>query len=265
MRGGPTVSVSSVPDPAGYGAPMTDDELLAAACPIIGSAGSSFYFTPETIARGESVGLDRGAFYFLGRGGVLGDVDAAVVSAAFGFFNPAVVARVWNGATQKMSPRAAGSLFMECCAEHGRRRLAGVAGLEAFNAACEKVLAAADGDSLPLFAAVNAEPRVDDAPGRAMQLVAVLREFRGSAHLLALRAVAVTSRDAHLAHRPDMARSFGWAEGQTPELDATELHTRLEAAERLTDDLVRPAFAALDQQERAAFVATLQAIAAALA
>ena len=60
-------------------------------------------------------------------------------------------------------------------------------GLEAFNASCEKILAATDGDSLPLFAAINAEPRVDDAPGRAMQLIAVLREFRGSAHLLAVR------------------------------------------------------------------------------
>ena len=62
-----------------------------------------------------------------------------------------------------------------------------------------------------------------------------------------------------------MARAFGWAEGDTPELEADELHTRLEAAEKLTDDLVRPAFAVLDQQERTAFVATLQAIAAALA
>jgi len=244
---------------------MTDDELLAAACPIIGVAGAAFYFTPETIARGEAAGLDRGAFYFLGRGGVLGDVDAAVVSAAFGFFNPAVVARVWDGARSKMVPRAAGALHMECCAEHGRRRLASVPGLEAFNAACEKVLAATDGDSLPLFAAINAEPRVDDAPGRAMQLIAVLREFRGSAHLLAVRASGVASRDAHLAHRPEMARSFGWAEGQAPELDAAELHTRLEAAERLTDDLVRPAYSVLDQAERTAFVSTLQAIAAALA
>ena len=244
---------------------MTDDELLAAACPIIGSAGSSFYFAPETIARGEAEGLDRGAFYFLGRGGVLGDVDAAVVSAAFGFFNPAVVARVWNGARSKMAPRAAGALHLVCCAEHGRRRLSSVPGLEAFNASCEKILAATDGDSLPLFAAINAEPRVDDAPGRAMQLIAVLREFRGSAHLLAVRAAGVRSRDAHLVHRPDMARAFGWAEGDTPELEADELHTRLEAAEKLTDDLVRAAFAVLDQQERTAFVATLQAIAAALA
>lgn len=238
---------------------MTDAELLAAACPIIGDVGASFYFTPETIARGQALGLDRGPFYFIGRGGVLGDVDAAVVSSAFGYFNPAVVERVWNGARRQIEPRAAGALYMECCADHGRRRLATVGGLDDFNAAASKVLAAADADSLALFAGINAEPRATDAPGLALQLIAVLREYRGSAHLLALRCVGLNSKIAHLVKRPEMAKGFGWSEADMPEV-TPEIRAALAEAEEITDRIVRPAFAVLTTAERHHLVSTLRAI-----
>lgn len=242
---------------------MTDAELIAAACPIIGDAGSSFYFTPETIERGQAFGLDRGPFYFIGRGGVLGDVDHAVVSSAFGYFNPAVVERVWNAARQQIAPRTAGALYHECCADHGRRTLAGVAGLDEFNAAASKVLAAADADSLALFAGINAEPRVSDAPGLALQLIAVLREFRGSAHLVALRAVGLNSKIAHLVKRPEMARGFGWSDADMPTV-TPEITSALAEAEVFTDRIVLPAFAVLDTAERHHFVSTLRAVKAAL-
>ncbi|MEY4175674.1 MAG: hypothetical protein RI900_2839 [Actinomycetota bacterium] len=245
---------------------MTDEELLAAACPMIGTLGSLFYFAPETVAVGEAHGLDRSKFYFLGRGGVLGDVDASVVSAAWGYFNPAVVKRVWDGAREVMSPRAGAALYFECAADLGRRRLQGVEGLDAFNAAAAAVIAAgaAHADSMPLFAGIAAEPRVADAEGLAMQAIVVLREFRGSAHLLALRAVGLPSKLAHFVARPGDGRMFGWAEGDTPEIDDAHRALRAEA-EALTDRIVRPAFAVLDQAQRAAFVGTLQHIAAALA
>jgi len=245
---------------------MTDDELLATACPVIGSLGSAFYFAAETVAVGEAHGLDRSKFYFLGRGGVLGDVDAAVVSAAWGYFNPAVVKRVWDSAREVMAPRAGASLYFECAADLGRRTLQGVDGLDGFNAAAESIIAAgaAHADSMPLFAGIAAEPRVTDAEGLAMQAIVVLREFRGSAHLLALRAVGLPSKTAHFVARPGDGRMFGWAPDETPEIDDT--HRALHAeAEALTDRIVRPAFAVLDQGQRAAFVGTLQRIAAALA
>jgi hypothetical protein len=46
-------------------------------------------------------------WYFVGRGGVLGDVEAPVVQSAFGYFAPAVVAKMWNGAREKIAPRDA--------------------------------------------------------------------------------------------------------------------------------------------------------------
>ena len=70
---------------------MTNDEFVSTACPIISVCGSAFYFAPSTLAIGADLGLDGVGFYVMGRGGVLGDVEPRVVSAAFGYFNPALV------------------------------------------------------------------------------------------------------------------------------------------------------------------------------
>lgn len=59
-------------------------ELLARISPLVGAAGSAFYVVLETLACGRETGLDGFRFYFLGRGGVLGDVEAPVVASAFG-------------------------------------------------------------------------------------------------------------------------------------------------------------------------------------
>jgi hypothetical protein len=248
-----------------YLAPMTHDvapkPFLDSVCPIIQRQGSAFYFTPASLAKGESVGLDRGQWYFLGRGGVLGDVEPAVVTAAFGFFNPAIVAMVWNAAKAKVAPRTAGTLFMEACADHRRATLAGVDSLATFVASAEKVVAAAEVDGLSLFAAVAAEPLADDLPGRAMQLVAVLREFRGAAHLVGVRAVGLSAKVAHFVSRPNDGRMFGYSDPFEP-TDADR--AAMVEAEAITDRIVAPAYGVLTEAERADFVAAVQAIDAAL-
>jgi len=242
---------------------MNDQELVATACPIINDLGWAFYFTPETGARGATLGLDPYQFYALGRGGVLGDVEPAVVSAAFGYFNPALVAGLWNSAKAIVSPRVAGSAYMEASGDHGRLKLSGVEGLDAFVAAAEKVLAATDVDGFSLFAGVASEPRADDLPARAMQLLTVLREYRGGAHLVAVRAVGLTTKVAHFAKRPDDIAMFGWSPADAPVIDDA-IQTKMAAAEALTDVLVTPAYAVLDANERESFVAVLHAIQAAL-
>ncbi|MCB0999617.1 MAG: hypothetical protein R2713_15790 [Ilumatobacteraceae bacterium] len=243
---------------------MTLDELIAASGPLLRDHGWAFYFTPETRARGAELGLDPMQFYVLGRGGVLGDVDASVVASAFGYFKPALIAGVWNAAREKVSPRDAGREFMACCAAHGRAKLGAVDGLAEFVAAAEKVNAAADPDALALYAATAAEPLADDLPARAMQLVTVLREHRGSAHLVAVRAVGLDSRTAHHAKRPDDAKMFGWAPDEAPVVDDL-VQAKMAEAETLTDRIVAPAFAVLDEAERDAFVHGLERLAAALA
>jgi hypothetical protein len=242
---------------------MNDLELVAAACPIIKDTGWAFYFTPATAARGAELGLDPVQFYAMGRGGVLGDVEPAVVSAAFGYFNPGMVAGLWNSGKAIVSPRVAGAAFMQASAEHGRLKLSAVEGLAGFVAAGEKVLAACDRDAFSLFAGAAAEPAADDLPARAMQLVTLLREYRGSAHLVAIRAVGLNTKTAHFAKRPDDIAMFGWSADDAPVIDDA-VHAKMDAAEALTDELVTSAYAVLDDGERTAFVDGLAAIQAAL-
>ncbi|MCB0954868.1 MAG: hypothetical protein R2694_13030 [Ilumatobacteraceae bacterium] len=239
-------------------------ELVHHTSGLIGAAGAAFYFAPATIARGQELGLDRVQFYGLGRGGVLGDVEPAVVSSAFGYFNPAMIANLWNAAREKCSPRVAGAAYMECCAEHGRARFADVPDLESFVAAGEKVLAACEVEAFPLFAGTAAEPAAPDAAGRAMQILTILREYRGCAHLVALRAMGIPSKDAHFVKRPGDIRMFGWADDDAPTID-DDLRARMDDAEALTDRMVVPAFAVLSDAEREVFATGVRALADVLA
>lgn len=247
-----------------YVARMTLDELIATACPIIKDTGWAFYFAPDTAARGAKLGLDPVQFYVMGRGGVLGDVEPAVVSAAFGYFNPSLVTHMWNTGRAIVSPRVAGSAFMECCIAHGETKLVDVAGLADFVAAGEKVMAATEVDGFALFAGTAAEPAATSVAGRAMQIVTVLREYRGSAHLAAVRAVGLVSKQAHYVTRPNDAAQFGWGADDAPTITEVEREAMVEA-EALTDRMVGSAYAALDEAERATFVSGLKAIQAALA
>lgn len=242
---------------------MTTDELLAQAAPIIGGLGSAYYFVPETLAVGKEQGLDGMRWYLLGRGGVLGDVHSDVIASAFGYFNRPLVAKLWNTAKEVVAPRAAGTRYHQCAADFGRAKFAGVAGLDAYNAAAEKVIAAANPAGLALYAGIAAEPLADDAPARAMQLTAVLREFRGSAHLAAVLAAGLSVEVAHFIKRPDMYKGFGYDDANPPTVTDAD-RAALDEAERLTDRIVRPAFSALSDAEGQALLHGVTAMKAAL-
>jgi hypothetical protein len=242
---------------------MTPEELVALACPKIAAIGPAFYFAPGTVARGEELGLDVASFYAIGRGGVLGDVESAVVASAFGYFNPSLVATMWEAARQVVAPRVAGRAYMECCATFGRDAFTAVKDLGAFCQAAAAVNDAADPIGLALYAGIAAEPLAVDDPGRAMQLVSVLREFRGSAHLIALRASGLDAKTAHHIRRPDAGAMFGWSEDDAPTISAEDRATWA-IAEQLTDRIVLPAYAVLDQDGRRALVGGLEAMESAL-
>lgn len=242
---------------------MTPNELVATVSPILGSVGSAFYFAPETLAKGKELGLDGMRWYLLGRAGVLGDVEAPVVTSAFGYWHPSIITKLWDTAKVKLAPREAGHLYHLAAADFGRAKFANVEGLEAFNAAAEKVIAAAHPAALGLFAGIAAEPLVDDAPGRAMQNAAVLREMRGSFHLVAVVASGLSPELAHYAKRPDMYKAFGYDDANPPSVTDADRAT-LDAAETLTDALVLPAFSVLNATEADALAVGAKALKVAL-
>jgi hypothetical protein len=240
---------------------MLTQELLKVTSPIIGKAGSAFYFHPDTLARGKEIGLDGFRFYMLGRGGVLGDVESDVVASAFGYFHRALVARIWNSAKERFAPREAARIYLECCANRGRSALADIEGLHAFCEAAETIIAAVNPAGLSLYAGIAAEPRADDLPGRAVQLVTVLRELRGSIHLLAVVASGLAPEVAHAIKRPNDVQTFGW----DPALTCTDAdRAKLDAAEALTDTLLIGPYSTLDEAASAAFVSGTNAIGTAL-
>jgi hypothetical protein len=201
-------------------------------------------------------------FYLLGRGGVLGDVEPDVVASAFGYFKPSLVAKLWESAKEVLAPREAGRIYMECCANVGREKLAEVGGLDAYCDAAEAVIAAAHPAGLALFAGIAAEPRVEDLPGRAAQLVAILRELRGSVHLIAVLASGLSPEVAHALKRPDMVAAFGYeSPPEAGEADAA----KAEIAEELTNTMLIPAFSVLTDAQAQALIAGTEAIAAAYA
>jgi hypothetical protein len=230
---------------------MTPEELVGDACPKIGALGSAFYFTPETVARGKELGLDGFRFYFLGRGGVLGDVEPAVVQSAFGYFDLGLATKMWNSARERASitEREVGRTYVVASQEFGRRKFADLPGLDAFCNAAESVTASMHPAGLTLYAALAAEPLPDDTPARAMQLVTVLRELRGSIHLLAVVAAGISPMVAHYYRRPGDFTTFGYSEDGVPTITG-EIEEAMSAVDAHTDRLMCQAFGVLGETER---------------
>ena len=243
---------------------MTDEELVRIVCPIFNDNSYKYYFYPSTITAGKALGLKGMEFYVGGRGGALGDCDGLVVAAAFGYFNPIIINAAWTLAIAKHPARSLGSAHYECAAVAGREKLSALPNLAEFVAAMQKVFDAMDPDGLALFAAFKSLPLVDDLPGRAMQLAASLREYRGSAHLVAVRASGVSGIQAHFIKRPKDMKNFGWSESEYPHVD-DETRARMVAAEKLTDALCIAPYSVLNEIERASLVAGARAFEAALA
>jgi hypothetical protein len=217
---------------------------------------------PTRWLRGKELGLDGFRFYALGRGGVLGDVEADVVASAFGYFEPGLVAKIWNSARVVMSPREAALAHLECNAALGRQVFADLEGLDAYADAAAAVVAALDVSALTLFAGVRSMPVPDDAPARAIHQAVLLREMRGSAHLVAVRAAGLPSAVAHAIKRPGDVQTFGWSEAP---LVTDADRAALARAESITDEILAPAFAVLDDAAAEALLRGTHAMHAALA
>lgn len=242
---------------------MSPQDFIAAAHPKIGTLGAAFYFHPDTLATGKELGLDGFRWYFLGRGGVLGNVEAQVVASAYAYFSPSLAEKIWTSAAEKLEPREAGRKYMACAHALGTTTFSELEGMDAFCAAAEKINDAADPAGLALYSAIDAEPLTDDVGARAMQLTALLREFRGCMHITALVATGMSMEMAHLVKRPDDYGTFGWGDNPPEVTDADRQMSQ--TAEALTDKLVMPAFSVLDETEQAALLAGLEAMEGALA
>jgi len=173
---------------------VTPEQAAAAGKRAILKVGGAFAHDPRTMRKARQLGLTGWAFYVAGRGGALGDVRADTVAGVLGFIAPEAVRDGWEAA-RKVAPPAdiAAHNLGECC-RWGREHLSTFFALERLVELAERVVVSAEAAGLPLFAAWRAMPVPDDAPAaRAAVLMHLLREHRGAAHLLAIRASNLTA------------------------------------------------------------------------
>lgn len=242
---------------------MTARDTLTAIAGPTGDIGAAFYFHPSTIAAGKEIGLNGFTFYILGRGGALGDVSPAIVSSAFGYFNPGTIATAWEKARATVSPPVAAQAFWDECGKRGAELFADIDDevLAAYIAATDIVIDNASVAAAPLFAGTAELTCSDNPAGCAMQKAAVLRELRGSVHLCAVLASGLSDAQAHAIARPEDVALFGWEEAPSVPVDGDE---RMAAAEELTNKMLDRAFSCLTSEQSDALVVGTTAMHAAL-
>ncbi|MHB1739225.1 MAG: SCO6745 family protein [Actinomycetes bacterium] len=218
---------------------------------LVSRIGGAFMTSPYARAIAERLGLDGWSTYLVGRGGVLGDVDADVVSAAMAFFPTEFVRRHWETARSVVPPAAGAVTYRDAVAGWGREHLDGLEEAARLAELLARVAEAASPVGASLFAGWRAQLPPEDPPARAAHLAHVLREHRGGMHVVAVLAAGMSPLAAILSgpRGEPNARFFGWP-GPYPPVTEADRRTRAEI-ELLTDRLVAPAWSVLDATEQA--------------
>jgi hypothetical protein len=232
---------------------LTGEQTVKAADRVLHDVGTAWMIHDDTRARGEEYGYGRlQPFYFAGRGGVLGDVDADVVIAAFGWWDPGYARLMWGRGLAVAGARESARRYAQACAAWADDHITGFPDADRLSELAERVVDGAEVSGLPLFAGWRAEPRAEGGVARMLQLVHVLREWRGAVHLVATTAAGLGPLEAILTNEgPQQARFFGWR-GDLP--DCAHLADRHVRAQEITDRLVADAYErTLRPAERAEF------------
>jgi hypothetical protein len=213
---------------------------------------ASFMLDMDTYVAAAAAGSEGTSFYFAGRGGVLGDVDADEVFDAFVFFPHETVHTAWTSAAEVEAPRQsaerfasightwAGAHLPEGAVDYGR--LAELAG---------KVAAAADPTGAPVFAGWRALPEPSDERALALHRMNSLRELRAARHGAAVKQVGLEPVEAFMVKTPYMAAIFGWPEPQGEPDEETK--AKWAEAEELTNQAFGRDLAVLEGDELAEF------------
>jgi hypothetical protein len=228
------------------------------------------YYAPEVAARVEKLGFDtttRWPSYFPLRAAPLGAAGAELVAATFYSFNPAMVREHIPAAWQVAQPGDVLAAREEGVGE-ALRKFAGdvteVAGL------ARELVEATDTTARPLGAA-NADLPWPAEPHLVLwHAVTVLRETRGDGHVAALLTAGLDPTEALVsfagvgAAPKEVFASRGWSDEQWADAQrrlvergwlngdgtATDAgHAGRAEVERITDELVAPAYRALGAEK----------------
>lgn len=243
-----------MPTGAVYWEGLNVDALAAAeaTAPAVSKLGSHFMLAGRTYKRGAELGFAGLDFYFVGRGGVLGSVDADVVTAAFAFFEPAHVREHWEAGLAVAPAHQAAASFAECAHSWAEHKLA-----DDFDAARLAELAArvahqARVAGAPVFAGWRRLPVPESPKAAAVHHMNGLRELRQALHAACVLSVGLAPLEALSLDQPAMAEAvFGWSQLA----DTEGVRARWETAEAATNLAMAHAYQGLNDNERAEFAA----------
>ncbi len=219
----------------------------------IGDLPANFMLDMGTYGVAAEFGYEGMGFYYGGRGGVLGDVDAQEVTEAFVFFPAESVQAAWDGSRDVESRAASAQRWADTAAAWAVEnlptdaldwgRLAELAGI---------VVDAADPAGAPIFEGYRRLDEPTETRGLAVHRLNALRELRAARHGAAVLAADIEPVEALMVKTPFMADVFGWPEPR-PQPDEV-LTQRWQDAEGETDRAFGNDLAIFDADQRSEFV-----------
>ena len=231
----------------------------------VGSLGGAFFLSAQAKQASKDLGLRGWPTYFVGRCGVLGPVEADVVTAVCGFFPDTFVEKAWSEA-REVDLTLAVEVYLQACHAWGREHLNNFEHADRLAELAELVVDRTPSIGAPLFAGWRSLPRADDAPGRVAQLMTTLRELRGAMHLAAVMASGLTPREAIVSGPGGSANAsfFGWTDVDVDDDRYDFVASARADAERKTDRMMTTSWLTLELGDRAEFATLLdRAVAAA--
>lgn len=144
-----------------------------------------------------ALGLDFLPGYVWGRAASLGTPPSSVVVAAFGVFEPAMLAAVYDAGVASVARHD----ILVARAEGGTASVDAVAGADECAAIADPLLEAVerlDGLGRPLFSGLRALPVPPSPAGRLWRAAELVREHRGDGHLAALVGAGVDAVEANV-------------------------------------------------------------------
>ena len=202
-------------------------ESVRAAWRLVEAYHALVYYAPERPGAYSALGLRGGWMgYFATRSAALGVVPADVVTACFYGFAPSMVERALPDAWSVTTPSAALTARLEVF-DAAVRRIHGDSLPEAEAARLAErlghVVDSLPAAGAPLFAAHRAAPRPRAAHLDLFWVTTALREYRGDAHVVALRAARLDPAESNalmvaLGLVPaDQQRYRGWSDDEWTE------------------------------------------------
>ena len=213
-----------------------------------------FMTDAATVARGAELGFEGLDFYAAGRGGVLGEVPADVVVAAFVFFAPELVRASWARSAAVMPRERAAREWAAVAHQWAAAHLSDDVDWSSLAALLGRVVSAAPVAGAPLFAGWRLLDEPEELKALVLHRLNALRELRGALHGAAVLTVGLAPVEAIVVRTPAMLGVFGWPE---PHPDPKGLHDRWNLAEARTDRMFGRHLGVLDDDERTELVEIL--------